>query len=458
MDMVSVVIPIYNAAQYLRKCLDSVCVQTYKNLEIICIDDDSQDDSKNILEEYQKKDRRIVLIHQDHQGAGEARNEGIRHARGEFIIFLDADDFFDKYMIEKSVCHIKKFQADMIVFGAEYFLNDDSTQRYDADWMLNRNIAGGSDFIEVKDSCGFLYDFTGCNPWNKLFRRKFVVENQLHFQKIKRSNDVFFICMALVLAKRIALLDDKLVVYRINDSGIQGTDTCMGMEYYEALKAVQKELKCRNFYDEVRDSFIRMSLRHCIDKLWKCDIPEVFEVLYEKFFEMQETLNFVAIKENIGDRYLLKKYQFIIAGKTDWKVIYNCRQYIDILFEKIMDLSERVICLERLVVLMNKKKEWKVPYEKIGNSRDLVIYGAGDAGQEIYRKISDNQNLKIVKWVDKHYQAYRAKGFSVDRVEEIKDCRFDKMIIAISEDRISDQIKHELSLKYEVDGDKIICI
>lgn len=466
MDKVSVVIPVYNADKYLKECLDSICGQTYENLEIICVDDNSKDKSKKILEGYQKNDSRIVLLHQSHQGAGEARNLGTCHAKGEFIIFLDADDCFDKYMIEKAVHRIKKDNADMVIFGAEYFFDDNRKQTYDADWMLNRNIVGKSDFIEVKDSYGFLYDFTGCNPWNKLIRKKVVLENHLYFQNIEKSNDVFFICMALLSAKRIALLDDKLVFYRINKAGIQGTDSGIGMEYYEALKAVQRELKYRDIYPEIKNSFKRMCLRHCIDKLWKSDDLDVFQILFQKFFEMQEQLDFVSIEEEeLEDYYLLKKWQIINAGKSDWQVIYNCRPLIDVMLNEIMnshkiisDLTKHTTRLERLVDLMNKKKEWKVPYEKIGNRGNLVIYGAGDAGQEIYSQLNSNRNFKIVNWVDKNDKKCREEGLAVENIEEIRNCKFDKIIIAISEDKISIQIKNDLSVTYGIDSDKIICI
>ena len=95
---VSVIIPMYNAREHVRECLDSLINQTLKEIEIICVNDGSTDDTQSILEEYAKKDERIVILNQENLYAGVARNNGMNHASGEYLIFLDADDFGSKSM------------------------------------------------------------------------------------------------------------------------------------------------------------------------------------------------------------------------------------------------------------------------------------------------------------------------------------------------------------------------
>ena len=99
MPKVSVIIPIYNAAEFLGECLDSVLAQTLTDIEVICVNDGSPDNSLEILREYEKKDSRIKIIDQKNQGAGAARNHGMSVARGEYLSFLDSDDFFDRDML-----------------------------------------------------------------------------------------------------------------------------------------------------------------------------------------------------------------------------------------------------------------------------------------------------------------------------------------------------------------------
>ena len=105
---VSVIIPVYNSAEYLGQCLDSIFLQTLNDIEVICVDDGSTDDSPSILSTYAMLDDRLKLVHQENAGPGVARNRGMQEATGEFIIFLDSDDFFHKEMLEKMVAKPKK--------------------------------------------------------------------------------------------------------------------------------------------------------------------------------------------------------------------------------------------------------------------------------------------------------------------------------------------------------------
>ena len=99
---VSVILPVYNVGKYLRQCMDSIVGQTLQEIEVICIDDGSADDSPQILQAYAKKDPRIKVVCQQNQGAGAARNRGLSMARGEYLSFLDSDDFFETNMLEKA--------------------------------------------------------------------------------------------------------------------------------------------------------------------------------------------------------------------------------------------------------------------------------------------------------------------------------------------------------------------
>ena len=118
---VSVIIPVYNVEEYLHECLDSIVNQTYKNIEIICIDDSSTDKSLEILREYSNKDSRIIILQQRNQGAAVARNYGMGVAQGKYLLFLDSDDIFAESLIEKAVSKAEKFNADIVVYKAMSF-------------------------------------------------------------------------------------------------------------------------------------------------------------------------------------------------------------------------------------------------------------------------------------------------------------------------------------------------
>lgn len=114
MAKVSVIIPVYNVAPYLRRNLDSVLGQTLRDIEVICVDDGSDDGCAKILEEYAQKDPRVRVLSQKNAGAGAARNLGLAHAGGEFLSFLDSDDFFESAMLEKMVALAEADNADFV--------------------------------------------------------------------------------------------------------------------------------------------------------------------------------------------------------------------------------------------------------------------------------------------------------------------------------------------------------
>ena len=122
--LVSVIVPIYNVEKYLRKCVDSILNQTYKNLEIILVDDGSPDNCGNICDEYALSDSRIRIIHKKNGGLSDARNAGLDIARGNYILFVDSDDYIDETMVEKLYEALEKEKAEMSLCSFVY-VNDD---------------------------------------------------------------------------------------------------------------------------------------------------------------------------------------------------------------------------------------------------------------------------------------------------------------------------------------------
>ena len=121
---VSVILPVYNVEKYLKQCLDTIVGQTLKEIEILCVDDGSTDDSVQILKEYEQKDHRIKVLSQKNAGAGAARNLGLRHASGKYLSFLDSDDFFEPDMLETAYEQAERYQAEMVVFRSNQYLTE----------------------------------------------------------------------------------------------------------------------------------------------------------------------------------------------------------------------------------------------------------------------------------------------------------------------------------------------
>ena len=116
METVTVVVPVYNAERHLEKCVDSILNQTYRNLEVLLIDDESTDQSGRLCEKFQKADSRVKVIHKKNGGAGSARNAGIDLAKGKYLLFVDSDDYLDEKLIRKAVYLAEEEKADMVLF------------------------------------------------------------------------------------------------------------------------------------------------------------------------------------------------------------------------------------------------------------------------------------------------------------------------------------------------------
>lgn len=251
---VSVIIPVYNQEKYLRQCLDSVINQTLKNIEIICVDDGSTDDSLSILREYEKKDDRIQVYSQPNTNAGAARNHGLRYATGEYLSFLDSDDFFEINMLEEAYLHAKEQNAQVVVFRSDAYKM--STEMWEERrWtILEDNLPEKRPFAGA-EVCNLFRTFVGW-AWDKLFSREFITENEIRFQEQRTTNDLFFTYFALAKADRIDILEDVLAHHRIQiDSSLAVTrekswDCC-----YHALCKLRKGLIDSGLYELYQQDF-----------------------------------------------------------------------------------------------------------------------------------------------------------------------------------------------------------
>ena len=215
---VSVIIPVYNAEEYIEKCIISLLHQTLKEIEFIFVDDGSTDNSANIIKQFAKEDDRIKLILQTNSNAGEARNKGLMKAKGEFVHFLDSDDWVDIETYEKLYKKIKKEDVDFIKFKSFSFDNQNNTvtQKYFTDMgaipkgLFNKKITP-SEYYNI------LSDVSDA-PWSGIYKRGFLKDNDIFFDSLKCANDTGFFFRCLFSANSLYLWDERFVYYRINNS------------------------------------------------------------------------------------------------------------------------------------------------------------------------------------------------------------------------------------------------
>lgn len=252
---VSVIVPCYNIEKYLRQCMDSIICQTLQDIEIICVNDGSTDNTPAILEEYAKKDSRIQILHTKNQFAGTARNEGMKIATGEYYSFLDADDVFEPDLLEKLFKQATKTNADICVCRADMLFADNKIKKMN--WSLNTGLLNQNSTFAPSEIAEHIFQFCAGWPWDKLFKACFIKEHQLQFQSLHHSNDTFFVLMSLCLAQKITCINDILVHYRQHSQSLAHNTTLHLDCFALALKKLCDELLKNNLYKQYEKSFIK---------------------------------------------------------------------------------------------------------------------------------------------------------------------------------------------------------
>ena len=287
---VTVIIPVYNTGKYLRGCLDGVVNQTMREIEIICIDDGSTDDSPAILRDYREKDNRIIVVTQENRGAGAARNAGLDIARGEYLSILDSDDIYDIAMIEKMYNRTEELQADMTVCLSKSF--DDITGKISDRKSLAADIR--KDVFSYKDALKKYpeFDFFIGWAWDKLFRKSFIARHGIRFQEISHSNDAFFVFTAMYAAERITVLRESLVRHRINREGsVASTHNKNPLCFFEMHGAVKEGMEKLGIFQTVKKHYGKWVIRHSLWVLSNIKTPKSFIEAYsqmEKYYSLND--------------------------------------------------------------------------------------------------------------------------------------------------------------------------
>ncbi len=281
--MISIIIPVYNVEKYLRECLDSLLNQTYQDFEVICVDDGSTDESYKILEEYKNKDERFIIIQQDNQGAGPARNRGIEVAKGDYIQFLDADDYFESNMLEKLYSEAKENNADMVVCSARKVdENNNIIESGNPLWPINLDKIEFDKVFSPEDYSEDIFGLFCVVPWNKLYKRSLILDNGLKFQNLSSSNDVAFGHISRICAKRIVVIKDELINYRFNREGSIAKVRANSCEnILKAADYVKKFLKSKGIYSNYKASFIKGFKNHIRSGISLCNNDQYLKLIQD---------------------------------------------------------------------------------------------------------------------------------------------------------------------------------
>lgn len=341
--LVSIIVPVYNGERFLPECIDSLLAQTYKNIEIICVDDGSTDKSPQLLASYAAKDNRIHLISQKNAGPGPARNRGIEMATGEYITFFDADDWCKPSLIESSVKRIEETQADMVVLPYNVF-DQRIGQSFFADWAVLPDKFPREPFC-WKDNPDWAFRALQNLPWNKFLRRGFVKRNNLRFEDdVFLTEDLMFSAPAIVRAERIACVADPLIFHREGTGeNIMAKKDSHPIDFIQAFRTFKGFLEDEGVMDDLRIGYVNWALDGVVHNVKTLNTYEGFCTAVQALTEGGGLHSLGLDDVDASDLHEEAFRQFLAWVKTTPnEMLY--RQFIDAREEQ--DLLSSRLCVE----------------------------------------------------------------------------------------------------------------
>lgn len=303
-DKITVIIPVYNVEKYVGEALDSVINQTYKNLEIIVIDDESKDSSGDICEEYAKKDNRITVVHQKNKGLSGARNTGLDLATGKYIMFLDSDDKFELDACENFYKEIEKTNAEYVV-GNYIYIDEDGTKWekpvFDQDKYKEFKLS-----IEDYKNSFFIMNST---VWNKIFRRSFLEELKMKFVERVPAEDAIFTTYCFIKSSQVYYMPKIMYNYRMRYS--DSISNSCSKEYFMGINKAYKIIY-ENFKENNRLDFYRFFYAKSMNYILYKFIDSTRLTLEERIEVLDKMKWFYMLSNDLKIPTIFKSVQYII--------------------------------------------------------------------------------------------------------------------------------------------------
>lgn len=319
MTEISIIVPIFNVEKYILECLKSIQNQTLCDFEVILIDDGSIDSTPVLIKDFILKDKRFKLFSKKNKGAWSARNEGLKKAKGKYIIFLDSDDTFNPELLEKLYSKITKTNSDISVCSSiKIDENNCITEENNPNFPINSYLTPFNEPFLTADFKDNLFSLVTPVPWNKMLKREFLVENDIKFPPLKIYEDVCFCHLAFALAEKIVVINDKLINYRFNREGsLANKRSSKAIEVVKSCLFLKEELIKRNIFDTLKSAYNSAFINHfqaesayCSDLDYKNFIKEFKNLLksdyknYEKYLK-KEKITAEFLKNFIGNKKIM---------------------------------------------------------------------------------------------------------------------------------------------------------
>ena len=340
MDTISVIVPVYNVEKYISQCLDSIINQTYSNIEIICVNDGTRDGSRKILEEYRKKDSRIKIIDKKNGGLSSARNAGLEVAQGEYISFIDSDDWIEETMIEKLYRNITSLDTDIAICGVHQYDEkkkeiDDSNKYYTLEYFDKSFDNRSFTYEETKP---FIMDVC-VMAWNKLYRRSLIDQEQARFPDGLIFEDGPFFFTLFFKARGVSIVREYLYYYRVNREGsIVQRGGKQFLDIIDIVELMFNKIKNLPDFNDIKNEFY---IRKVDDIIYRYTLADF---LHKRKFSRKIKNKTFLFDENCFDFSYIKKrarqiyYNLIEIRDRENIIIYNYKKFIIKWKKKIVEI------------------------------------------------------------------------------------------------------------------------
>lgn len=255
MKKLSVIVPVYNVEKYLSKCLDSLINQTLKDIEIILVNDGSPDNSQSIIDEYKKKDKRIKSIIKENGGQGSARNLGLTKAKGEYISYIDSDDWIDSNMLEEMYNCAKEKDLDIVICGYNNIFGDRIEEVLVPDNLINDTLSNKNSKI-----------FNIISPCSKIYKREYLLNSKVLFEENKVwYEDFAYSVKLLATTSKIGIVNKAMYNYLIRpNSTMNNTKILKNLDILLAVDDIVAYMKGKKIYKEYYDEVEYMAIENIL--------------------------------------------------------------------------------------------------------------------------------------------------------------------------------------------------
>ena len=333
MDKFSIIVPVYNVEKYLTKCLDSITNQNFRDIEIICVNDGSTDNSLQILKEYAQKDRRIIVIDQENQGVSAARNRGLAVATGDYILFVDSDDWIELNACEIILQNLEEKNVDILFF--EYRKISKNNKEY----PLKKTVTGDSDVFNFNtklDYCFFNLDLR--SVWGKVYKKSYINSLGKFSHNISFGEDTLFIIDKLLNNPRVKIIRDILYNYRDSEKSL--TKISQEEQFQQLNLLISEYDKIFNNNDNLLKLYSYDDTYYIYSFLWNVYIDKNNNFL-EEALEFYKNFDTTIVKSLKG--YNALKLNLFLKNKKllflYWVIIRPiCKHFIVLPLRKIQNL------------------------------------------------------------------------------------------------------------------------